>query len=83
MEKTQIAEVEQKSRRVKATARIEPHRCSQRASGHFRDNDFSKAFMQPKKYRTSFRFRDTETIDQGLNQDGHHHWAPNPEALYF
>lgn len=49
MEKTQIAEVEQKSRRDKATARTEPHRCSQRASGYFRDNDFSKAFVQPSK----------------------------------
>lgn len=34
-----------------------------------------------KGYRTSIKFRDTETIDQGLNQDDHRHWVPNPEAL--
>lgn len=56
-----------------------------RASGHSSDNDISKAFVQPSRntYRTSIRFRDTETIDQKLNQDGHRHWVPNPEAPYF
>lgn len=73
-----------RNRRDTATARTEPHRRSQRASGYFCDNDFEQGFCATfKEYRASIRFRDTETIDQGLNQNGRRHWVPNPEALYF
>lgn len=46
-----------RNRRDTATARTEPHRCSQRASGYFCDNDLSKAFVQPfKEYRASTEY---------------------------
>lgn len=49
MEGTEIVNVEQKSRRDKSAAGIEPHRWSQHASGHCLDNHFNKTFVQPSR----------------------------------
>lgn len=49
MEGTEIVKFEQKSRQDKSAAGTEPHRWSQHASGHCRDNHFNKTLVQPSR----------------------------------